>query len=157
MSGIIYAISDPHFGHRNMALKRGFSGVEEHDEHIVQEWNKVVTKRDTVHLLGDITMEKKNYEILKRLNGFIKVTLGNHDKPGHVREMLNYVNDVAGIRKVCNYWLTHCPIHPRELYRAEANVHGHVHENSITYEFAPDERYINVSMEAVDYKPFKLN
>jgi calcineurin-like phosphoesterase family protein len=89
-----FVFSDPHFGHKNMAIKRGFSCEEEQDELIVKNWNNVISKRDNVFLLGDITMEKKNYEILSRLKGQIDVVLGNHDQKQHVREMLKYVNRV---------------------------------------------------------------
>ena len=56
--GNTFIISDLHFGHRNMAFHRGFQSVEEHDQHIIDCWNNVVTKGDTVWILGDISMEK---------------------------------------------------------------------------------------------------
>jgi hypothetical protein len=69
----VFVASDPHFGHESMAIKRGFSGAEEHDELIIKNWNAVVSKRDTVYLLGDITMEtSKHYHQLTRLNGLIR-------------------------------------------------------------------------------------
>ena len=41
---IVRFIADPHFGHENMAKKRGFSCAAEHDEHIIKMWNSVVNK-----------------------------------------------------------------------------------------------------------------
>ena len=146
--GRILFISDTHFGHTNMALKRGFSSAEEMDEHIVKQWNSKVLKKDTVWILGDITMEKANYEILNRLNGYKKVVLGNHDQPQHIRKLLEYVNSVCGMVKHKNYILSHCPIHESEIGRFSKNIHGHVHEESLD-----DKRYINVSCEVVDYTP----
>lgn len=146
--GRILFISDTHFGHTNMALKRGFSSAEEMDEHIIQKWNSKVHKKDTVFILGDITMEKDSYEILDRLNGYKKVVLGNHDQPQHIPKLLKYVNSVCGMFKYKNFILTHCPIHESEINRFSKNVHGHVHENSLA-----DRRYINVSCEVVDYTP----
>ena len=145
-----YVFSDPHFHHENMAKHRGFSSAEEMNEHIVKSWNETVSKKDAVYLLGDITMEKKNYEILKRLNGIINVVLGNHDERQHVKFMLEYVNSVSGMIDYKNkVILTHCPIHPSQLeFRYSHNIHGHVHENSID-----DSRYINVCAEVIDYKP----
>ncbi len=148
----IYLFSDPHFGHTNMALKRGFKSVEEHDEYIVCQWNKILNKRDVCWILGDITMEKDNYSILDRLNGIKKVVLGNHDKPQHVKSLLNHVNLVCGMFKLDGYILTHCPIHESEIDRFNGNIHGHVHENTI-----PDERYINVSAEAINYTPVQFS
>lgn len=148
--GRIFFISDLHFGHENMAKKRGFSSVEEHDNHIIEKWNSVVNKKDTVWVLGDISMERSQpYELLNKLKGFKKVVLGNHCLGKHVPKLLEYVNSVCGMASYKGCILTHAPIHPTELnYRFTYNIHGHVHENTL-----PDERYINVSCEAVDYTP----
>jgi len=150
-----YLFSDPHFHHENMAKRRGFSSAEEMNELIVKNWNNTISKRDCVYLLGDITMEKKQYEILSRLQGIIHVVLGNHDQRQHVREMLNYVHSVSGIiyyKDVCI--LSHCPVHPQELTykRAHYNIHGHVHKNSLD-----DPRYINVCAEMIDYTPVEFS
>lgn len=145
-------ISDLHFGHLNMALKRGFQNVEEHDQHIIDRWNATVSKHDTVFILGDITMEKsQHYDKLKLLKGYKKVILGNHDMPQHVPKLLEHVNSVSGMVKLGLYILTHCPIHESELHRFKGNIHGHVHENTLN-----DSRYINVSCEAIDYTPIEI-
>jgi len=155
---VVRYYSDPHFGHRNMAIKRGFEFVADHDNYIVDQWNKIVSKRDVTYILGDITMEKANYEILNRLNGIKKVILGNHDEPQHVPHLLKYVNNVCALKylkhkEFGNIILSHAPIHPQELeYRFNINIHGHVHENTL-----PDKRYINVSAEVIDYKPKLLS
>ncbi len=145
----VFAISDPHLGHNNMAIKRGFASYVEHDLFIRSQWNKVVTKKDTVWILGDITMEKSiHYPLLNELNGIKKVVLGNHDRPTHVPELLKYVNSVCGMASHKGFILTHAPIHESELGRFGRNIHGHVHENSLE-----DKRYINVSCEAVNFTP----
>tara|TARA_R110000851_G_scaffold87648_1_gene191031 strand:- start:5814 stop:6329 length:516 start_codon:yes stop_codon:yes gene_type:complete len=147
-----FIISDPHFGHVNMATKRGFSDVYSHDLHIIDKWNSVVTKRDFVWVLGDFTMEKTSpYYNLDALIGTKFGVLGNHDQPQHIPELLKYVKKVCGIKTMGKHKavLTHCPIHPTELdCRYKFNIHGHVHENTLL-----DRRYINVSCEAVDYTP----
>jgi len=150
--GRVFFISDLHFGHRNMAIKRGFKDEHEHDSHIIKKWNKVVNKKDTVWILGDITMEKvAPYALLDKLNGFKKVVLGNHDMPNHSKELLKYVNSIAGMVDYKGYALTHCPIHESEISRYIKNIHGHVHENSL-----PDERYLNVSCEVLNYTPLLM-
>lgn len=151
MAAEIFVISDTHFGHTNMALNRGFNSVEEHDELIVSRWNNVITKRDTVYILGDITMEKANYEILDRLKGYKKVVLGNHDQPQHVRNLLQHVNSVCGSYTYKNCILTHIPIHVESLERYRYNVHGHLHEEHLL-----DDRYINTCCEVQDYTPYNL-
>ena len=148
----IHLYSDPHFGHNNMAIKRGFSSSKEMDEYIIKSWNKVISKRDVVWILGDITMEKDNYLILNELNGIKKVVLGNHDMPQHVPSLLKHVNYVCGMFKLKNYILTHCPIHESEINRFTKNIHGHTHDIIIS-----DNRYINVCAEVINYTPIRLD
>ena len=159
----LFVISDLHFGHTNMALKRGFENVELHDEYIVDRWNSVVGKRDTVWILGDITMEKANYDILDRLKGFKKVVLGNHDMPQHVQKLLEHVNHVCGSFTKNKVILTHIPIHTQEIDRFKKNIHGHLHEH-IVQKFSltngieeDDDRYVNVSCECINFTPVELN
>lgn len=155
----IFIISDLHLSHTNMAIKRGFSTAEEHDDHIIEKWNSVVTKKDTVWILGDITMEKTSpYHLLDKLKGIKNVVLGNHDMPQHVPKMLEHVNKVCSTFKKKGVIFTHIPIHTQEIGRFSKNIHGHLHENKVmrTEEF-PDDRYINVSCECVDFTPIELN
>jgi len=150
-----FFISDLHLGHTNMARKRGFSSFEQMHDVIIHNWNNAVSKRDHVFILGDITMEKSiYYPLLNKLRGTKTVVLGNHDEAHHVKDLLRYVNKVAGM---INYKgqciLTHCPIHPSELeFRYKFNIHGHVHEKSIN-----DPRYINVSAEVLNYTPIEYS
>ena len=54
-------ISDLHFGHKWASEQRGFTSIDEHNNKIIENWNKIVTKRDLTIVLGDVTMEDKNY------------------------------------------------------------------------------------------------
>jgi calcineurin-like phosphoesterase family protein len=159
---IVRFIADLHLGHTNMAIRRGFSTVEEHDEHIIASWNSVVDKRDVTYILGDVTMEKKSsYALLDRLNGVKHVVLGNHDRRQDVPHLLQHVTSVAGMVQYKGIILTHCPIHPMELeYRFPRNIHGHIHDSQVMKILDGweeiDYRYICVSCERVDYKPKSL-
>ena len=44
--------SDLHFGHENVIplCNRPFSSIDEMDEYLIQEWNKVVHRNDQVYL-----------------------------------------------------------------------------------------------------------
>lgn len=151
----VFFISDLHLGHKNMAIKRGFVNEVHMNEYIVDKWNSVVSKRDHVFILGDVTMEKTlYYPVLSLLKGTKTVVMGNHDEPQHVMELLKYVNKVAGmIDYKKQFILTHCPIHPSQLeFRYSYNIHGHVHENTLD-----DPRYINVSAEAINYEPIEFS
>ena len=160
-------IADLHLGHVNMAKTRGFSSIEEHDEHIIQKWNSIVDKRDLTYILGDVTMESaKPYPLLGQLKGRKIVVGGNHDKPSHSKELLKYVESIIGMVQYKGIFLTHCPVHPREMeYRIKHNIHGHIHNNIIeknVYLFGfklfskIDRRYVCVSCEHVDYSPKTL-
>jgi calcineurin-like phosphoesterase family protein len=159
---IVRFIADLHLGHTNMAVKRGFSTVEEHDEYAITQWNSVVTKRDITYILGDVTMEKSApYHLLDQLNGMKHVVMGNHDRRQDVHKLLEHVVSVTGMVQYKGFILTHCPIHPMELeHRFPKNIHGHIHEKQVMKMLDGweeiDDRYICVSCEHVDYKPKSL-
>ena len=79
----IFFTSDTHFGHQPEFLwkPRGFSSVEEMDEAIIENWNKVVKPNDIIYHLGDTMLNDNVYglECFKRLNGQIFLIYGNHD------------------------------------------------------------------------------
>lgn len=86
-----FYIADLHFFHAAMNDKmdnRGFSSVEEMNEHIIAKWNKRVKKKDEVVILGDLSwgnVEMTN-ELIKRLNGKLYLIQGNHDLFVHKRD-----------------------------------------------------------------------
>lgn len=159
---IVRFIADLHLGHQFMATHRGFESVEQHDEHIIAQWNSVVHKRDLTYILGDVTMEKADsYVLLDRLNGTKRVVLGNHDLPKHIPKLLQHVQSVSGMEKYKGIFLTHCPIHPMELeHRVSRNIHGHIHNHVVMLLDSgledPDPRYHCVSCERVDFIPRTL-
>lgn len=166
MSGKIRYISDLHFGHESMAIKRGFVDADEMNKFIIKSFNSVVNKRDTTYILGDITMEKsRDYYLLDQLKGYINIVLGNHDRRQDVPELLTYVNSIAGAIKMGPYIVTHIPVHEEVLRTSSytVNIHGHVHEHTIgnyiwdhlrkSDKFVSDKRYINVSCENIQYIP----
>jgi calcineurin-like phosphoesterase family protein len=108
----------------------------------------------------------KPYPLLGKLNGRKIIVGGNHDKPTHTKELLKYVDSIAGMVQYKGIFLTHCPVHPREMeYRIKHNIHGHIHENLVEYDVRlfgikvfsrADRRYHCVSCEHVDYTPKTL-
>jgi calcineurin-like phosphoesterase family protein len=159
---IVRFIADLHLSHQNMATRRGFSTVEEHDEHIIAKWNSVVNKRDVTYILGDVTMEKSSpYPLLDRLNGIKHIVLGNHDRRQDTKKLFDYAESVGGMLQYKGIFLTHCPIHSDELnYGIVKNIHGHIHDKVVMKMLdgweIPDERYFCVSCEQVDYLPKTL-
>ena len=124
-----YFISDTHFCHKNI-LKyddRPFSSIEEHDEALIANWNSVVRRNDAVYHLGDFgfapvsTLE----EIVRRLNGKIRLIRGNHDKNRIIAGM-EWVKDQAIVKvdgkkvALCHYSFYNPP-------RCHVQLHGHSH------------------------------
>lgn len=77
----VFVTADHHFGHENIIkfCKRPFKTIEEMDNALIDNWNKIVGKNDIIYHLGDFTLgdfkTAENY--FKQLNGKIQV-LGNH-------------------------------------------------------------------------------
>lgn len=121
-----------HLGHEWMAKHRGFNDSDHHDNYLITQWNKIVNKKDLTFILGDVTMEKKDhYHLLDKMNGRKIVVMGNHDLPKHSRELLNYVDEVAGMIVYKGCVFTHCPIHPAEISFYRLNIHAYIHENKL--------------------------
>lgn len=155
----VYHIGDLHLGHRSICKYRTqFSSVEEHDEFIVDSILSVLHKRDKLIIHGDLGFNKESLHHIKRITDRVDVAeliLGNHDlesgtRPTLMELMPLFNGKIYSMVKYKGTWLTHAPIHPDEL-RGCVNIHGHVHGNSIL----GDNRYLNVSCEAIDYKPIE--
>lgn len=75
----VWFISDIHGGHNNICKYRPFESEEEHFNAIKENYHKVVTKRDKVFFLGDITFTQERLEDIGSWVGEQKVlVLGNH-------------------------------------------------------------------------------
>lgn len=79
----VFFTSDTHFFHENVMRysRRPFESVEEMNETIISNWNKVVPRDGIVFHLGDFAFggEDKWNEMLDRLKGEIHLIVGNHD------------------------------------------------------------------------------
>lgn len=154
----IFLIGDTHFGHANiLTFKRDngnplreFPNIYYHDEYLIERWNSVVRPNDRVYHLGDVGFKNftQVHETFKRLNGVKVLIKGNHDN-FKLSQYSQIFKDVRGSHTLDKFILTHIPIHPSSLSRWKANIHGHVHSNSL-----PDKLYFNVSVENLhDYTP----
>jgi len=151
-----FLISDTHFGHANILTfknedgspVRSFASLEEMNETMIDNWNKTVGKEDKVYHLGDVLFTKKWLDlILPRLNGTKVLIKGNHDTL-KLSQYQQYFKDVRAYWILDKFILSHIPIHPESLSRWKANIHGHLHGNSLE-----DSRYKNVSVEVINYTP----
>ncbi len=158
MSPNRFVISDTHFGHSNILTfthgpdnkpVRSFSSVEEMDETIINNWNKIVKPNDVVYHLGDVVINKKFLSTIERCNGSKRLILGNHDPYLDLYGL--YFKKVYAMRIYPkDLIMTHVPIHPDCVHRFKRNLHGHIHTNTLN-----DPRYRNccVDFPGDDYFP----
>lgn len=161
-----FFISDLHLGHINMIKFRdengklnrpnpetgeAFEDVDEMHAMLIKRWNEKVTPRDRVYVLGDIVFPKEAWSILDEFNGQKIPVLGNHDR--HHDEIKERFERIYGAIDMGSAVCTHIPVHTSQLeYRWQLNIHGHTHHHNLI-----DHRYLNVSVEAVDFYPISAD
>lgn len=147
----VFFTSDLHFGHKNLVESLRGMSVEESDTLIIKNWNKVVNKKDTVYILGDIVMEKPNkaLEYLPLLNGSIRIVGGNHDTRKCCEAYIEMNIPVMGVLEYKGFLCTHIPVHPTQIENSRGNIHGHLHLSSESIKG----RYYNVNTEFHNYTP----
>ena len=163
-----WVISDTRFGHTNSWEKfkredgsplRPFTSTEEMNETMIERHNAKVKEQDTVYFLGDVVINKKYLELVKRMNGRKILVRGNHDifKDEDYRAV--GFEQIHGVRVwVDKFILSHIPLHPECVTeRFKVNVHGHLHANQIMWGHEIDPRYLCVSVEHTNYEPLHFD
>lgn len=93
-----YFTSDTHFNHENVIrfYNRPFSSVEEMNEGLISNWNKIVKEDDVVFHLGDFAFAPRQEipDIVDRLNGHVHLIRGNHDYKSSIKKA-----DFASVEK----------------------------------------------------------
>jgi calcineurin-like phosphoesterase family protein len=171
----MYFISDFHFCHRKVIdyAHRPFANIEEMNETMVEKYNSVVGANDSITIVGDFAFGGiENFiNYAKRLNGVKTLIRGNHDKSISDNEVLN-----AGFVEVAHskiitsdklkIGISHFPFRKRgEMpgkYDISPNncdvlIHGHVHQHWKVKKHTSGKMMINVSVEAIEYKPITLD
>lgn len=164
---MIYLISDTHFCQQSIIpyCKRPFNSVNEMNEKIIENWNSIISEKDTVYFLGDFAFgsPNENRDICNRLNGYKIIIRGNHDRDTDIeywKEMgfsqvfdtpqkLYFADKYSNLRYVI---LSH---EPQYINDNEFNIHGHIHDELLKNEY-PDmsgNNHLCVSVERIDYRP----
>ncbi len=172
----LWMTSDTHFGHKNrMPEDRDFDSIEEHDETLIERWNKRVKRDDIVIHLGDVGLARDSYilECVARLNGHKHLITGNHDAvwPGHRDSHKHQAKwmgpklfesvQAYGRRRIgsANVVLSHLPYFgdhtDKQRYgewrlpnMGELLFHGHVHDKWLV-----NENQINVGVDVWKLRP----
>ena len=166
----IYVTSDTHFGHDRQFIyePRGFKNIQEHDETIINNWNKVIDNDDMVYLLGDVMLNDNEHGIdcLNRLNGKIHITLGNYCTDTR-RKFYEEAHNVLSVQyatvikyKGYHFYLSHYPtmtgnLEKESLKQCMCNLFGHTHSKDKFYNDIPF--MYNVAMDAHDCIPVNID
>lgn len=158
-----FLVADTHFDHEKLTT---WGRPENFSELIVENWNKVVGKKDSVLHLGDLSMcgKEKTIHYTKRLNGNKFLIRGNHDDNSET-----WYNDcgftvIEPIFKIIKdkydnwnkFLFTHEPVVP--LQDSFFNIHGHLHGNMHRGN-VPEGRgwqYFDVGVDCINYTPIRL-
>ncbi len=166
----VFFTSDTHFSHENIITycKRPFASVEEMNEHLITNWNKVIPKDGIVFHLGDVAMGNyKNTKepVLARLNGTIHLIVGNHDrKDMRSNKRFKSVSDILEIQVMdteleygmqhvimCHYPMIVWPASHRGSWQLFGHVHGNL-SNKGTINHKPTQ--LDVGVDCNNYSPF---
>ena len=156
---MIYYTSDHHFGHDNIIkyTKRYIycQTAQEMNEILVDKWNSVVNKNDTVFHLGDVYFHQ-GWQVLPRLNGKNNhLILGNHDQK-NVNKLKEFFliepKDIV-VNHDNKLVLSHYPIKdwPHKFYDY-IHLHGHSHGTVSGY----DKAAVDVGVDCWDGYPVTL-
>lgn len=159
-----FVISDLHFNHANIIKyeNRPFETVEEMNATMIKNWNNTVSKGDRVYILGDFVFGKQDYieELLKSLNGYKILVMGNHDRRIHKKPKW-WIN--RGFDEVYKYpiikdeliVMQHEPTNSDKMIGSGyIYLYGHVHTKSSRETIS--EYSACVCVERWNYKPILL-
>lgn len=154
--------SDIHFGHANVIKysDRPFHDDHHMDESLIANYNSCVGVNDICIWVGDVSFRNSDLTkvIIRRLNGYKILIVGNHDfdKKKRVKPMafdeVHLTYNLTLDDTVLAF--THYPMD--NLPKGWFNVHGHVHKNGHRADEINMPTHINVNCEFLDYKPIPL-
>lgn len=163
----IWFSTDAHLYHSNILkftdvqgnrIRAQFNDIDEMNWHIVDEHNKVVKPGDKWYCLGDLTFKYHDAfeNLIQNMNGQKRLLLGNHDRiVGTSLHKYFKKIEIWRVFREFGFVASHIPIYPESLQEKKgitSNVHGHVHQNSLS-----DVRYLNICPEVVGYKPLHVD
>jgi calcineurin-like phosphoesterase family protein len=183
-----YITSDTHFGHTNIIKysNRPFENVDEMNEQLIARWNAKIPPGSIVYHLGDFAFMKREdriIELAKRLNGTIRLVMGNHDRlKGKVRDCFEWVRPYYESKTDDGIKVTMCH-YPfmtwNKSHRNSWSLHGHCHGNLQTYpnmiaemlaskgfdeasllvlaEFGTEPRRLDVGVDTNNYEPYSFD
>jgi len=167
MSNIFFT-SDLHFYHNRdfVWAARGFSSVDEMNEILVENYNKIVKSSDICYILGDCYLnctDEQGIEMLERLNGNKQLIIGNHDTDKKLDAMeqagvFQSVRFAAGLKlsKHKYAYMSHFPTMTGNGKDAHIiSLYGHTHQKLPKMENSSIVGY-NVGVDAWNNRPVAI-
>ena len=167
----VWVTGDTHFGHGNVIgySNRPWSGIEEMNEGLIENWNRFIKKNDTVYHLGDFCLTMRQELIdgwLGRLNGTIRLLKGNHDNwvrklpklknCGKIKWVKDYVErhfEIDGTKHkvvMCHFPL----LFWHGSHYGSFHLHGHCHGNAQHHNV--NVRRMDVGVDCNNWRPVLL-
>ena len=171
-----YFTSDIHFADWETMKHdmRPFASISQYDKYVINLWNKMMNKNDTLYVIGDLfdynidssIVWEKTLEYIKKIKAQIVLIIGNNEERVIDSE---YNGDFEAFRKVCithgikdvmknhtlefcgkKFFLTH---KPEDHNNSMENLMGHLHKSrGQWYSFG-----INVACDLNYFRPYSEN
>lgn len=133
------------------------------NEVMIDNWNKTVKPDDKIYHLGDVSFgnAQKMEAVLCRLNGKKRLIMGNHDSYP-IEHYAKYFQKIMSWRQFKDmpkpFIACHYPLHEGALHGRDCvwNVHGHIHQRTVMLGDKPDNRYVSVCVEKINYTPIHI-
>jgi calcineurin-like phosphoesterase family protein len=167
----VFIISDFHFGHKRILdyCNRPFATVDEMNEVLLNNYNRIVKEDSLVYFLGDMSFGRQERKEqtpkwwCEQLPGTIVTYIkGSHDHkihpttvpPKNVQKVLieDYIEAGGHRFRLIHDPATATSIKPMGEY--DWLIHGHVHNSKPIIDRI--NKSINVSVEVIDYTPISL-
>lgn len=153
-----FFIADTHFG--DSAIRkyenRPFETTEQMDAELISNWNKTVSKTDTVYILGDFGADGYEDQILSQLNGKKYLIKGNHDTKSNDEYRKLGFDEVYDYPIIFDaFWILSHDMLYVNTNMPYANLFGHVHNSPQVKDYS--KQHYCVSVERINYTPIDFN
>jgi calcineurin-like phosphoesterase family protein len=138
--------------------------VEEMNAALIENWNRVVSPRDSVYHLGDFSLSRRDetvLDVMEALNGWKHLIIGNHDRDAvkdcHLWQSVAHYQELklkmGGVHKqrivMCHYAMRTW----NQIHRGSWMLHGHSH-GTLSYVGG---KTMDVGVDVHGYAPISLD
>jgi len=159
--------ADWHFDHKNIMKysNRPFKNIREMNQVILSNVLKKVGKDDVLHVIGDLSMKKKQFayyalKTMRHAGIVLELIKGNHDNHWDTSTLYEYFHRISNMKdmKVDGQKITMChfPMISWNCSHFGAwMLHGHHHNSIIQDKFKG--KIMNVSIDTNNFTPVSVN